>query len=200
VPAWAGIAGPRGRAVIENCAVRASTLLGAVLQVINRTGRSNPRQVVLAAVLVGAFLRNQVFRCGILSVRENVAATEPCLPEVYAGAVSDGAGRNFRRREDGGLYLAPPGAPELSVGPDAFRRVASFMTAWLADLWLTAPSVMHPKAFPECMGQPNGALAAGRPIPVERMRIWIPPPNMAKIRRCLRDFSAMFPDLVPIKA
>ena len=31
------------------------------------------------------------------------------------------------------------------------------------------------------------------------MRILNPTPNMAKIRRLLRDFSAMFPDLGPIK-
>ena len=198
VPALAGIAAREGVQIIENCAVRALDIAaGRIAGVITEQGRIKSSQVVLAGGAWSAlFLRNHGISMPQLSVRENVAATEP-LPEVYAGAVSDGRVA-FRRREDGGYTLAPPGAPELFVGPDAFRALPHFMTQLLADPFGQRLHPFAPKGFPDAWGtkrrwQPDA------PSPFEAMRILDPAPNMAKIRRLLRDFSAMFPEFGPIK-
>jgi len=198
VPALAGIAAREGVQIIENCAVRALDIAaGRIAGVITEQGRIKSSQVVLAGGAWSAlFLRNHGISMPQLSVRENVAATEP-LPDVYAGAVSDGRVA-FRRREDGGYTLAPPGAPELFVGPDAFRALPHFMTQLLADPFGQRLHPFAPKGFPDAWGtkrrwQPDA------PSPFEAMRILDPAPNMGKIRRLLRDFSAMFPEFGPIK-
>ncbi|HJO50409.1 MAG TPA: FAD-binding oxidoreductase, partial [Sulfitobacter pontiacus] len=105
VPALAGIAAREGVQIIENCAVRCLDIAaGRVAGVITEQGRIASSQVVLAGGAWSAlFLRNHGISIPQLSVRENVAATER-LPEIYAGAVSDGRVA-FRRREDGGYTL-----------------------------------------------------------------------------------------------
>ncbi|WP_340243945.1 NAD(P)/FAD-dependent oxidoreductase [Sulfitobacter pontiacus] len=198
VPALAGIAAREGVQIIENCAVRCLDIAaGRVAGVITEHGRIASSQVVLAGGAWSAlFLRNHGISMPQLSVRENVAATES-LPEIYAGAVSDGRVA-FRRREDGGYTLAPPGAPELFVGPDAFRALPHYLTQLRADPFGQRLHPFAPKSFPDAWTTKR-RWQADTPSPFEAMRILNPAPNMAKIRRLLRDFSAMFPDLGPIK-
>ena len=149
VPALAGIAAREGVQIIENCAVRCLDIAaGRVAGVITEQGRIASSQVVLAGGAWSAlFLRNHGISMPQLSVRENVAATES-LPEIYAGAVSDGRVA-FRRREDGGYTLAPPGAPELFVGPDAFRALPHYLTQLRADPFGQRLHPFAPKGFPD---------------------------------------------------
>ena len=198
VPALSGIAAREGVQIIENCAVRCLDIAaGRVAGVITEQGRIASSQVVLAGGAWSAlFLRNHGISMPQLAVRENVAATES-LPEIYAGAVSDGRVA-FRRREDGGYTLAPPCAPELFVGPDAFRALPHYLTQLRADPFGQRLHPFAPNGFPDAWTTKR-RWQADTPSPFEAMRILNPVPNMAKIRRLLRDFSAMFPELGPIK-
>lgn len=198
VPALAAIAAREGVEIIENCAVRSLDIeAGRVVGVITETGRIAAPEVVLAGGAWSAlFLRNHGISMPQLSVRENVAATEP-LPEIYAGAAATRKVA-FRRREDGGYTLAPPGAPELFVGPDALRAFPHYLTQLRAN---PLGQVLHPfapKGFPDAWGTKR-RWSADEVTPFEAMRILNPAPNMGKINRLLRNFAALFPDLPPVR-
>jgi glycine/D-amino acid oxidase-like deaminating enzyme len=170
---------------------------GHVAGVITEKGWIKTSQVVLAGgAWSSLFLRNHGVILPQLSVRENVAATEP-LPNIHAGAA---ASRKvaFRRREDGGYTLAPPGAPELFVGPDALRSFPKYLTQLRADPLGQRLLPMAPKGFPDAWTTPR-RWSAEDITPFEAMRILDPAPNMRKINRLLRDFTLMFPGLPPVK-
>jgi len=141
VPALAAIAAREGVHIVESCAVRVLEIAaGRVVGVVTEAGRISAPEVVLAGgAWSSLFLRNHGINIPQLSVRENVAATEP-LPDVHAGAA---ASRKvaFRRRADGGYTLAPPGAPELFVGPDAFRAFPKYLAQLYAEPFETAKAI-----------------------------------------------------------
>ncbi len=198
VPALAAIAAREGVQIVENCAVRSLDIAaGRVAGVVTETGRITAPEVVLAGGAWSAlFLRNHGVSIPQLSVRENVAATEP-LPEIYAGAAADRKVA-FRRREDGGYTLAPPGTPELFVGPDAVRAFPHYLTQLKAN---PLGQVLHPfapKGFPDAWGTKR-RWDNDETTPFEAMRILNPAPNMGKINRLLRNFSALFPELPPVR-
>jgi glycine/D-amino acid oxidase-like deaminating enzyme len=141
-------------------------------------------------------LRNHGVSMPQLSVRENVAATEP-LPEIYAGAAANRKVA-FRRREDGGYTLAPPGAPELFIGPDAWRALPHYMTQLRANPFGQVLHPFAPTGFPDAWTTKR-RWRGDESTPFEAMRILNPAPNMGKIRRLLRNFAEMFPDLPPVK-
>ena len=197
VPAVAAIAARAGVTIVENCAVRMLDIAaGRVAGVITETGRIKTSAVVLAGgAWSSLFLRNHGVSLPQLSVRENVAATEP-LPDIHAGAA---ASRKvaFRRREDGGYTLAPPGAPELFVGPDALRAFPKYLTQLRADPFGQRLLPYAPKGFPDAWSTRRRWTGADR-TPFEDMRILNPAPNMRKINRLLIDFAQMFPGLPPV--
>ncbi|MCX8224871.1 MAG: FAD-binding oxidoreductase [Sulfitobacter sp.] len=198
VPALAAIAAREGVEIVENCAVRALDIAaGRVAGVITETGRIAASQVVLAGgAWSSLFLRNHGVKIPQLSVRETVAATEP-LPEIYAGAASNHKVA-FRRREDGGYTLAPSDAPELFIGPDAFRNFPYYLTQLKAN---PVGQVLHPfapKGFPDAWGTKR-KWRGDEISPFEAMRILDPAPNMGRINRLLRNFSELFPDLPPVR-
>ncbi len=197
VPALAAIAAREGVTIVENCAVRMLDLeAGRVAGVITEAGRIKTTQVVLAGgAWSSLFLRNHGVTLPQLSVRENVAATEP-LPEIDAGAA---ASRKvaFRRREDGGYTLAPPGAPELFVGPDALRSFPKYLTQLRANPLGQRLLPAAPKGFPDAWTTRRKWTGTDC-TPFEDMRILNPAPNMRKINRLLRDFAQMFPGLPPV--
>ncbi len=198
VPALAAIAAREGVQIVENCAVRTLDIAaGRVAGVVTETGRIAAPEVVLAGGAWSAlFLRNHGVSIPQLSVRENVAATHP-LPEICAGAAATRKVA-FRRREDGGYTLAPPGAPELFVGPDAMRAFPHYLTQLRAD---PLGQVLHPfapKGFPDAWGTKRH-WTSDDPTPFEAMRILNPAPNMGKINRLLRNFASLFPDLPPVR-
>jgi glycine/D-amino acid oxidase-like deaminating enzyme len=198
VPALAAIAAREGVQIVENCAVRSLDIAaGRVAGVITETGRITAPEVVLAGGAWSAlFLRNYGISMPQLSVRENVAATEP-LPEIYAGAAADRKVA-FRRREDGGYTLAPPGAPELFVGPDAVRAFPHYLTQLKADPFGQVLHPFAPKGFPDAWGTKR-RWSSDEKTPFEAMRILNPAPNMGKINRLLRNFAALFPELPPVR-
>ncbi len=198
VPVLAKLAANAGVTIVENCAVRTLDIAaGRVAGVITEAGRINAPQVVLAGgAWSSLFLRNHGVSLPQLSVRENVAATAP-LPEVNAGAA---ASRDvaFRRREDGGYTLAPPGGPELFIGPDVLRALPKFLPQLRADPLGQRLLPFAPRGFPDGWSTPRNWGGDDR-SPFETMRILNPAPNMRRINRLLRDFAQMFPALPPIR-
>ncbi|MGJ8625490.1 MAG: NAD(P)/FAD-dependent oxidoreductase [Sulfitobacter sp.] len=197
VPALAAIAARAGVTIVENCAVRMLDIAaGRVAGVVTETGRIKTSDVVLAGgAWSSLFLRNHGVSLPQLSVRENVAATEP-LPDIHEGAA---ASRKvaFRRREDGGYTLAPPGAPELFVGPDALRAFPKYLTQLRADPFGQRLLPFAPKGFPDAWTTRRRWTGDDR-TPFEDIRILNPAPNMRKINRLLSDFAQMFPGLPPV--
>ena len=198
VPALARIAAREGVQIVENCAVRMLDIAaGKVAGVITETGKISAPEVVLAGgAWSSLFLRNHGITIPQLSVRENVAATEP-LPEFHSGAA---ASRKvaFRRRMDGGYTLAPPGAPELFIGPDAFRSFPKYIAQLRAEPFGQRLLPFSPKGFPDAWGTPR-RWGGDDTTPFEAMRILDPKPNMSKIKKLLRDFEQMFPELPPVR-
>ncbi|MGJ8616675.1 MAG: NAD(P)/FAD-dependent oxidoreductase [Sulfitobacter sp.] len=194
VPALAGIAAHAGVTIVENCAVRMLDIAaGRVAGVITETGRIKASNVVLAGgAWSSLFLRNHGVRIPQLSVRETVVATDP-LPEIYAGAASSKKVA-FRRREDGGYTLAPPGGPDLFVGPDAFRALPKYLKQLRADPFGQRLLPAAPKGFPDAWTT-RRKWAGDEPTPFEVMRILNPAPDMRRINRLLDDFAKMFPNL-----
>ncbi|MGC1497192.1 MAG: FAD-dependent oxidoreductase [Sulfitobacter sp.] len=197
VPALAEIAAREGVTIVENCAVRMLDIeAGRVAGVITEAGRIKASQVILAGgAWSSLFLRNHGIRLPQLSVRENVAAST-ALPEIDAGAAASHKVA-FRRREDGGYTLAPPGGPELFVGPDALRAFPKYLTQLRADPFGYRLSPAAPKGFPDAWTTRRKWTGADR-TPFEDMRILNPAPNMRKINRLLIDFAQMFPGLPPV--
>ncbi|MFD2738566.1 NAD(P)/FAD-dependent oxidoreductase [Sulfitobacter aestuarii] len=198
VPALAALAASEGVRIVENCAVRALDIAGGrVVGVITEAGRIAAPEVVLAGGVWSAlFLRNQGVALPQLSVRENVAATGP-LPDIHAGAVAT-ARVAFRRRADGGYTLAPPGAPELFIGPDAFRALPKFIAQLRADPFGHRLLPCAPQGFPDGWRTAR-RWAADETSPFEAMRILDPAPNRRRIAQLVRDFEELFPGLPEVK-
>lgn len=198
VPALAAIAAREGVHIVENCAVRVLEIAaGRVVGVATEAGRISAPEVVLAGgAWSSLFLRNHGINIPQLSVRENVAATEP-LPDVHAGAA---ASRKvaLRRRADGGYTLAPPGAPELFVGPDAFRAFPKYLAQLYAEPFGQRLLPFSPKGFPDAWGTAR-RWGAEQKSPFEAMRVLDPAPNKRKIAKLVRDFQQMFPELPPVR-
>lgn len=194
VPALAGIAAREGVQITEHCAVRTLDIqAGRVCGVIHEAGRIRADRVVLAGGAWSAlFLRNHGISIPQLSVRESVAATGP-LPEITQGAAADKKVA-FRRRADGGYTLAPPGAPDLYVGPDAFRALRHYLPQLRAEPFGQRLRPFAPKGFPDGW-QTQRRWSGADVTPFERMRILNPAPDTVRLERVRRDFQAMFPAL-----
>ncbi|AXI46053.1 FAD-dependent oxidoreductase [Sulfitobacter sp. SK012] len=198
VPALAGIAAREGVQIVEGCAVRTLDIVGGkVTGVVTETGPiAAPRVVLAGGAWSALFLRNHGISMPQLSVRENVAATH-ALPEISEGAAADRKVA-FRRRADGGYTLAPPGAPELFIGPDAVRALPKYLPQLIANPMGQRLLPFAPRGFPDGWGTAR-RWGAGDATPFERMRILNPAPNARKIARLVRDFADMFPSLPPVK-
>ncbi|MFC6583863.1 NAD(P)/FAD-dependent oxidoreductase [Sulfitobacter aestuariivivens] len=198
VPAIAGIAVRESVQIVENCAVRSLDLeAGRVVGVVTEAGRIAASSVVLAGgAWSSLFLRNHGVSIPQLSVRENVAATEP-LADICAGAT---AGRDvaLRRRLDGGYTLAPPDLTELYVGPDAFRALPKFLPRLRHSPFGQMIYPAAPPGFPDAWGTAR-SWEPDQETPFERMRVLDPTPNRRRIEKLRRDFEEMFPALGPVR-
>lgn len=198
VPALAALAQRKGVKIVEHCAVRMLDLAaGKVAGVMTERGRIAAPEVVLAGGAWSAlFLRNHGVSIPQLSVRESVAATAP-LPEVHAGAAASGTVA-FRRRADGGYTLAPPGTPELFLGPDAFRALRAYLPQLRRDPRGQRLLPAAPPGFPDGWRTPR-RWTADDVTPFERMRILDPKPNERRLDRLRADFAALFPELPEVR-
>jgi glycine/D-amino acid oxidase-like deaminating enzyme len=198
VPALAEIAAREGITILEQCAVRCLEISdGKVAGVITEKGTLRTARVVLAGGAWSAlFLRNHGVALPQLSVRSQVAATQP-LADVgqSAGAAAKLA---FRRRADGGYTLAPGGGPDLFVGPDAFRALPKFLNQLRLDPFGCALYPSAPKGFPDAWSTKR-RWAADAVSQFEQMRILDPKPVPSKMAKLARDFAAMFPKLGEVK-
>lgn len=199
VPALAALAVKEGVRIIENCAVRKLDLAaGRIAGVVTEAGAIRTASVVLAGGAWSAlFLRAHGVSLPQLSVRESVVATN-VLPEVHAGAVAE-AGLAFRRRADGGYTLAPGAAPELYVGPDAFRAFRHYLPQLRDNPFGQRFRASAPKGFPDAWTTPR-RWAADSLSPFEAMRILDPAPDHRRLRKVLKQFAALYPELPPITA
>lgn len=199
VPALAALAVKEGVRIIENCAVRKLDLAaGRIAGVVTEAGAIRTASVVLAGGAWSAlFLRAHGVSLPQLSVRESVVATN-LLPEVHAGAVAE-AGLAFRRRADGGYTLAPGAAPELYVGPDAFRAFRHYLPQLRDNPFGQRFRASAPKGFPDAWTTPR-RWAADSLSPFEAMRILDPAPDHRRLRKVLKQFAALYPALPPITA
>lgn len=199
VPALAALAVKEGVRIIENCAVRKLDLAaGRIAGVVTEAGAIRTASVVLAGGAWSAlFLRAHGVSLPQLSVRESVVATN-VLPEVHAGAVAE-AGLAFRRRADGGYTLAPGAAPELYVGPDAFRVFRHYLPQLRDNPFGQRFRASAPKGFPDAWTTPR-RWAADSLSPFEAMRILDPAPDHRRLRKVLKQFAALYPALPPITA
>lgn len=198
VLAFAQIAERAGAQIIEGCAVRCLDITnGSVTGVITELGTIRTPRVVLAGGAWSAlFLRNHGIALPQLSVRSQVAATEPVAD---VGQVAGSAKRlSFRRRADGGYTLAPNGASELFVGPDAFRALPNYLNQLRGDPLGCMLKPAAPAGFPDAWGTKR-RWRADEVTPFERMRILDPKPVPRKMARLARDFEAMFPQLGPVR-
>lgn len=194
VPALAAIAAREGVHIVEHCAVRSLDIAaGRVAGVVTENGRIAAPDVVLAGgAWSSLFLRNHGVSIPQLSVRENVAVTAP-MAQICDGAAATRAVA-FRRRADGGYTLAPPGATELFVGPDAFRALPKYLAQLKDSPFGQVLYPAAPKGFPDAWGT-RRRWNADRRSPFEDMRILDPKPNARKIAGLRRDFEALFPSL-----
>ncbi|WP_432816976.1 NAD(P)/FAD-dependent oxidoreductase [Sulfitobacter sp. JB4-11] len=194
VPALAAIAARAGVTIVENCAVRALDIAaGRVAGVVHEAGRIAADSVVLAGgAWSSLFLANHGVHIPQLSVRDTVLATQP-LPEVTLGTASNGRVA-FRRRADGGYTLAPSGASELFIGPDAFRALPKFLPQLRDSPWAQTYLPMAPKGYPDGWRTPRRWTPDQR-TPFEDMRVLNPAPSQRRIKRALRAFAALFPHL-----
>jgi glycine/D-amino acid oxidase-like deaminating enzyme len=199
VPALAALAAKEGVRIIENCAVRKLDLAaGRVAGVVTEAGAIRSSSVVLAGGAWSAlFLRAHGVSLPQLSVRESIVATNQ-LPEVHAGAAAD-AGLAFRRRADGGYTLAPGAAPDLYVGPDAFRALRHYLPQIRSNPFGQRLRGAAPKGFPDAWTTPR-RWAADSFSPFEAMRILDLAPDHRRLRKALKDFAALYPALPPVKA
>jgi len=201
VPALARIAQRAGVQILEQCAVRCLDLAGGkVAGVVTERGRiAAPRVVLAGGAWSALFLRNHGVAMPQLSVRSQVAATAP-VADVGQAA---GSARRlaFRRRADGGYTLAPSGAPDLYLGPDALRAAPKYLTQLREDPFGCMVLPVAPKGYPDAWTTPRRWSGADT-SPFERMRVLDPKPTPRKIANLARDFAAMFPQLgrVRIKA
>ncbi len=199
VPALARLAVRAGAVIRERQAVRGLDIeAGRVTGVIAEGGRVKAGAVVLAG---GAWSSLLLRRHGValpqLSVRATVVRTAPAR-EVFAGGAVDHR-LAFRRRADGGYSLAPEGAHDFFVGPDAFRALRRFLPLFARDPFGTALRPAAPRGYPDAWGTPR-RWADDAVSPFERMRVLNPPPNRAFADRILRDFAETFPGLGRIAA
>ena len=194
VPLLAAGAVARGAVIVEDCAVRALDLAaGRIVGVITEQGRiACDRVVVAGGAWSSLFLRAHGVAIPQLSVRASVAATEPMGrgPDL-AGVDSAFA---FRRRADGGYTLAPGGAHDFYLGPDAFRNIAPYWPVFKKDFRSTRLQPMAPAHYPDAWRTPR-RWDADRPSPFEAMRILNPAPNMAYLSRVQDAFANAFPTL-----
>lgn len=199
VPALAALAVKEGVRIIENCAVRKLDLAaGRIAGVVTEAGAIRTAAVVLAGGAWSAlFLRAHGVKLPQLSVRESVVATN-VLPEVHAGAVAE-AGLAFRRRADGGYSLAPGAAPDLYIGPDAFRAFRHYLPQLRVNPFGQRLRASAPKGFPDAWTTPR-RWAADSLSPFEAMRILDPAPDHRRLRKVLKQFAALYPTLPPITA
>ena len=198
VRALAEIAVRAGVQIIEHCAVRCLDITnGRVAGVVTEKGRvAAPRVVLAGGAWSSLFLRNHGVALPQLSVRSQVAATEPVADVGQsAGSTSKLA---FRRRADGGYTLAPNGPSELFVGPDAFRALPAFFNQLRSDPFGCMLKPFSPKGFPDAWGTKR-RWRGDEQSPFEQMRILDPKPVPAKMAKLARDFEALFPQLGEVK-
>ncbi|MCX7566283.1 FAD-binding oxidoreductase [Sulfitobacter sp. F26169L] len=201
VPALAQIAVREGVNIIEHCAVRCLDITnGRVAGVVTEKGRvAAPRVVLAGGAWSALFLRNHGIAMPQLSVRSQVAAT---VPVADVGQAAGSARRlAFRRRADGGYTLAPAGAPDLYVGPDAFRAFPKYLNQLRDDPLGCMLLPAAPKLYPDAWGTAR-RWGGDDTSPFERMRVLDPKPTPRRIAKLARDFQSMFPQLgkVQIKA
>lgn len=194
VPALVEGAIARGVTVIEDCAVRALDLkAGKVAGVVTEQGRIACDQVVLAGgAWSSLFARAHGVDIPQLSVLASVAATEPMAEIFPGGAAADDFA--FRRREDGGLSLAPGAEHDFFLGPDALRHATKYLKVFRKDRKSTHFRAAAPKGYPDGWTTPR-RWDADRPSPFEAIRVLNPQPNMATISRTQAAFAKAFPTL-----
>ena len=198
VPALAEIAAREGVQIIEHCAVRCLDITnGQVAGVVTEKGRvAAPRVVLAAGAWSSLFLRNHGVALPQLSVRSQVAVTEPVADIGQCAASTPKLA--FRRRADGGYTLAPNMTSELFVGPDAFRALPKFIAQLRLDPFGCRLEPAAPKGFPDAWSTPR-QWSAEEESPFERMRILAPKPVPRIIAKLARDFAALFPQLGEVK-
>ncbi|NNE53630.1 MAG: FAD-binding oxidoreductase [Sulfitobacter sp.] len=198
VPALATLAARAGVRIVENCAVRALDIVaGRVVGVVTEAGRVRAQRTVLAGGAWSAlFLRRHGLDLPQLSVRESVLATQ-AMPQITEGAVAYGKVA-FRRRMDGGYSLAPTGASELFIGPDAFRAATKYLPQLRASPFSQGYRPFAPEGFPDAWSTPRD-WSEEDASPFEAMRILDPKPNMPALKRLIRRFGRLFPDMPPVR-
>lgn len=197
VPLLAQGAVRRGAVIVEDCAVRLLDIAsGRVAGVVTEKGRIACDQVVVAGgAWSSLFLRAHGVNIPQLPVLATVAETGP-LPEVFKGCMADDR-MGLRRRADGGYTIAPGGAHNYYIGPDAFRNFRHYLPVLKRDFGNTSFHLSSPRGFPDAWSTPR-QWQGDEVSPFERMRILNPAPNMKFIARVQRDFAAAFPSLGPI--
>ena len=198
VPALANLAAHEGARLIEHCAVRALDVQGGrIAGVVTELGLIAASTVVLAGgAWSSLLLRNHGVSIPQLSVRETVAATLP-VPSVHEGAAAF-RGVAIRRRVDGGYTMAPGGVSDLFIGPDAFRVLPKYLPLLRADPLGQSYRAYAPDGFPDGWRTPR-RWAADRRSPFEACRVLNPAPNTGQLKRALKNFAALFPNLPPVR-
>ncbi|MER8383106.1 hypothetical protein NKH05_28090 [Mesorhizobium sp. M1399] len=122
------------------------------------------------------------------------------MPEIHAGAATDGH-IAFRRRQDGGYTLASEGSHQLYVGPDAFRHAGNYVSALMANPFDTGYLPAARRGYPDGWSTPC-KWDADKESPFERMRILNPAPEASALGAIDRGFRELFPQFktVPLKA
>lgn len=194
VPMLAAGAARRGAVIVEDCAVRRLDIAaGRVAGVVTEKGRIECDQVVVAGgAWSSLFLRAEGVGIAQLSVLASVAQTEPMGQAFELCLADDRIGVRLRR--DGGLTIGPGGRHDYFLGPDALRKIATYLAVLQRDFRSTDFHPRAPAGFPDAWGTVRH-WSADEESPFERMRILSPKPNMRFLGRALDDFALAFPDL-----
>ena len=197
VPRLARAAARAGAVLIEDCAVRGLDIAaGQVAGVITEQGQIRAAQVLIAG---GAWSSLLLRRHGValpqLSVKATVVATAP-VASVHEGGAADHR-LAFRRRADGGYTLAPEGFHELFIGPDGLRGFPKYLRPLLQSPFSRHYLPAAPKGFPDGWRTPRHWALDGL-SPFEAMRVLNPAPHAGYVRRLLKEFQTLFPELGPV--
>ncbi len=192
-PALADAARARGVTVLQECAVRGLDIVGGrIAGVITERGRIAADAVLCAGgAWASMFCRRHGIDLPQAGIRSTVFATTPG-PEVTPGGLVT-PDFTISRRLDGSYIVAAQNRGQLEVTPQGVRYARQFwptfqsrrasLTVGVGRSLVTGPEAMTRK------------WSFDAPTPMERHRIYAPPPNRAVAAPALAKLKAAYPAL-----
>lgn len=195
-PALADAARGLGALVLQDCAVRGLDMTGGrVVGVITERGRIAADAVLYAGgAWASMFLRRHGVDLPQAGIHSTVFATTPG-PEVTPGGLVTPE-FTLSRRLDGSYIVAAQNRGQLEVTPQGMRYARQFWPTFKSRRQRLTISVGRSLLTgPEALA---GRWSFDKPTPMEKHRIYAPPPNRAVAGPALAKVKAVYPALANI--